>query len=100
MQNRSNANSLSNKTGSKIKWRTILGLILMYIAMWFNWQWAWGILFLIWVIPDIYTGNTYFIEYIEKKSSPILYWVIVVSWILMALYSMASLFYPELNNYQ
>ncbi len=74
------------------KWRTIIALLLMYIAILMNWQWAWGILFLLWVIPDVLTGITYFIEPIEKKENPLLYWVIVISWILMALYSISTLF--------
>lgn len=77
---------------SNIKWRTIIALILMYIAMFMNWEWAWGILFLFWVIPDIFSGVTYFIEPIEKKQNPILYWIIVVSWILMAIYAFSVLF--------
>lgn len=75
-----------------IKWRTIIALVLMYIAMIMNWTWAWGVLFLLWVIPDILTGTTYFIEPIEKKENPILYWVIIVSWILMGAYSISTLF--------
>ena len=75
-----------------IKWRTIIALVLMYIAIIMNWQWAWGILFLLWVIPDILTGMTYFIEPIEKKEHPLLYWVIIASWILMAFYSVSTLF--------
>ena len=82
------------------KWRTILGLIFIYIAMWFDWQWAWGVLFLLWVIPDLMTGVTYFMEPIEKKEHSVLYWIIIVSWILMSLYSIASLFVPELAYYQ
>ena len=56
-----------------IKWRTIIGLIFIYLAVWFNWQWAWGILFLLWVIPDLFTGVTYFMEPIEKTENPVLY---------------------------
>ncbi len=77
---------------SDIKWRTIIALILMYIAMFMNWEWAWGILFLFWVIPDLFSGVTYFIEPIDKRHHPILYWIIVVSWILMAIYSFSVLF--------
>lgn len=88
----------SNTTS--FKWRTILGLIFIYIAVWFNLQWAWGILFLIWVIPDLITGVTHFMEPIAKKEHPFLYWIIIVSWILMSLYSMATLFIPELAYYQ
>jgi len=75
-----------------IKWRTIIALVLMYIAMLMNWTWAWGILFLLWVVPDILSGMTYFIEPIEKKEHPLLYWIIIVSWILMAVYSFSTLF--------
>jgi hypothetical protein len=79
-------------TTSNIKWRTIIALILMYIAMFMNWEWAWGILFLFWVIPDLFTGVTYFIEPIDKKQNPYLYWVIIISWILMAIYAFSILF--------
>lgn len=75
----------------KTKWRTIIALIIMYITVYFDWQWAWGVLFLIWVVPDIFTGTTYFIEPINRKENPILYWVIIVSWILMAFYSISTL---------
>jgi len=91
---------MAKSNSSSFKWRTILGLFCVYIAMWFNWQWAWGILFLLWVIPDMITGVTYFMEPIEKKEHPILYWMIIFSWILMSLYSIASLFFPEWKYYQ
>ncbi len=81
-----------------IKWRTITALVLMYIAILMNWEWAWGILFLFWVIPDIFSGVTYFIEPIIKKENPMLYWVIIVSWILMAVYSLSTLFL-DFNKY-
>jgi hypothetical protein len=71
----------------------------MYIAMFMNWEWAWGILFLFWVIPDIFSGVTYFIEPIEKRQNPILYWIIVVSWILMAIYSFSVLFIDYARYY-
>lgn len=82
-----------------LKWRSILGLILVYLAVFFNWQWFWGILFLLWVIPDLITGTTYFMEPISKKENPLLYWLIMGSWILMTVYLIATLFVPELKYY-
>ena len=67
-----------------VKWRTIVALILMYVAIFMNWEWAWGVLFLYWVIPDLFSGVTYFVEPIYKKENPNLYWIIIFSWILMA----------------
>ncbi|MDT7832617.1 hypothetical protein RQM59_09510 [Flavobacteriaceae bacterium S356] len=77
---------------SNIKWRTIVALILVYIAVFMNWEWMWGVLFFYWVIPDIFSGVTYFVEPIYKKETSNLYWVIILSWILMAFYSLSTLF--------
>jgi len=74
------------------KWRTVVALILMYLIFLMNWEWMWGILFLFWVIPDLFSGSTYFIEPIHKKEHPWLYWIIVFSWILMAVLSISTLF--------
>ena len=77
---------------NKIKWRTILGLILVWVATIFNWQWVWGILFLIWIIPDFFTGVTYFIEPITKKDNPLLYWLIIISWVALSVLTVATIF--------
>jgi hypothetical protein len=75
-----------------LKWRTIAALILMYVALFMNWEWMWGILFLVWVIPDMYSEVTYFIEPIAKKENPTVYWMVIITWILLALYSLSTLF--------
>ncbi len=93
IQKRKAVSSLANKKISNTKWRTIIGLILMYVIILMDWQWAWGILFLIWVIPDLFRGTTYFIEPIDKAENAWLYWVIVISWIWMALISLSTLFF-------
>ncbi|OSY87520.1 hypothetical protein WH52_11240 [Tenacibaculum holothuriorum] len=67
----------------------LIGVILIFIL---NWQWAWGILFLYWVIPDIFRGVTYFIEPVERERNPLLFWSIVISWIIMSLFSLSTLF--------
>lgn len=63
-----------------------MGLILLYVAVFFNYSWIWGVLFLFWVIPDIFTKVTYFIEPIERITHPILYWFIILSWLWMSVY--------------
>ena len=74
--------SAQDKPGyGKVKWRTILGLLLMYVAVAFNWQWIWGAFCLYWIIPDFFTGVTYFIEPISRKENPILYWLIMITWV-------------------
>ena len=81
------------KTNKPIKWRTLVGLILLATGVAVNWTWIWGLLFLFWVIPDLFTGRTYFIEEIRKDKNPILYWIIVVGWMLLSLYYFSDLAY-------
>ncbi len=82
-----------------LKWRTIIGLILVYASMWFNWPWIWGIIALFWVIPDLITGTTFFMEPISKYENPFLYWIIVITWLSMSVYFLALFFYPDLQLY-
>ena len=86
-------------TQQTTKWRALIGLIILYIAMWYDWQWIWGILFLMWVIPDIFSGITYFIEPVDKENHPLLYWAIIVSWILLRIASFLYAIFPEWRQY-
>lgn len=89
-----NTNSTSS---SLIQWRVWIGLFFVILMSVMNWQWAWGILFLIWVIPDIRNRVTYFIEPVQRDESPFLYWTIVYTWILLSLFSLSTLFI-DYNN--
>ncbi|MEM9916297.1 MAG: VOC family protein [Planctomycetota bacterium] len=80
------------------KWRTILGLILVYVAVLSEASWVWGVLFLIWVLPDLKTGTTYFIEPVPRREHPALYWIIVVTWIAMSAYMLAAGLWPGIAN--
>lgn len=75
------------------KWRSVLGLLLVYIAVFLNWPWLWGVLFLFWIIPDFFTGETSFIELIKRQENPILYWTILLTWLVLSLYLLATLFF-------
>lgn len=90
--------NVSSSTKTSFQWRPFIALIGVYIVFLFDWQWAWGILFLYWVIPDLFRGVTYFIEPVEREYSPFLYWTIVVSWIIMSLISLSTLFI-DFNNF-
>ena len=89
----------TRKNTTPTKWRSIIGLCFIYIALWFDWQWAWGILFLLWIIPDLFSGVTHFMEPIEKKDHPLLYWMIAVTWLLFSFLYLSTLFYPEWKYY-
>lgn len=72
------------------KWKALLGLIIVWWAVMTEANWLWGILFLLWVIPDLRARATHFLEYITAKDNPILYWAIMGSWLLFAGYLILS----------
>ena len=87
----------SSIPSKKVQWRVWIGVLFVILITIMNWQWAWGILFLIWVIPDLTNRVTYFIEPVERDQNPLLYWIIVVTWILLSLLSLSTLFI-DYNN--
>jgi len=70
-----------HRDGGKSKWRTIVGLLIVYVAAVVNWQWIWGVFSLYWITLDFFTGVTYFIEPVYRENNPILYWVILMTWV-------------------
>lgn len=78
-----------------LKWRAGVGIGLVYVAVVMNLTWVWGIIFLVWVIPDLKTGSTYFFEAIHRKQNPIMYWIIVGSWLWLSLFLFSGIFYPD-----
>lgn len=45
-----------------------------------------GLLFLFWVVPDLRSGRTHFLELVERRSNPAVYWLIIGTWIVLSLY--------------
>ncbi len=91
-----NMNNMAT-TESNFKWRALIGLVFIYVAVFMNWNWVWGILFLIWVLPDLLTGLTHFMEPVERSKNPFMYWAIMGTWILLSVYLIATLFFPKLD---
>ncbi len=68
------------------KWRTLVALAIIYLAVVMNWQWVWGLLFLMWTVPALYSGRTTLVETVDRDDSPILFWVIIATWLVLSLY--------------
>ncbi len=76
------------------KWKAILGLVLIYLAVGLQLMWLWGVIILCWVIPDLRRGSTHLFELVSKQKNPYTYWFICVTWVIMAV---ALLLQPLLN---
>ena len=68
----------------------ILALTVLLVGTYFNWNWPWGALFLFWTIPAIYAGEIHLITPVTKKANPALFWTILVTWIALSVFMIAS----------
>lgn len=71
---------------STVKWKTLLAMLFLAVAMWMGWSEAWGLLFLFWCGVAIRNREAFLVERIRYCDSPILFVIIVGFW------SMAGLF--------
>ena len=71
---------------NELKWKTILGLVVLWVGVLLNWNWVWGVLFILWTLPALYSGRTYFVEEIDRDDHPVLFWMLVGTWILLSVY--------------
>lgn len=73
-----------SKTRSPIAWRSLLGLGMIFLELWLNTGIIWGVFMLLWAIMGIQTGQTYILEILERQKHPILFWVTIFLWLLIA----------------
>lgn len=69
-----------------IKWRAIIGIILVMAGIIFNWSILFGVLYITWAIMDIQSGYAFILEDVSRAENPILYWITVMIWLLSGLY--------------
>ncbi|PAB59057.1 B12-binding domain-containing radical SAM protein [Anaeromicrobium sediminis] len=79
--------SMAFTNPSDFKWRTFLALGLIATSLFMNWNWIWSVFFLYWAILDIKSGYTFSVEPISRNENPILYWLIIILWLGLAIYS-------------
>ena len=82
--------SSPSPSNSSFKWRALLGLVFVAIATLFELNWVWGAFFLFWVMPDLKARSTHFLEYVAKDENPVIYWLIMGTWIFLSLYLLLS----------
>ncbi|MEM8560052.1 MAG: VOC family protein [Bacteroidota bacterium] len=73
-------------TSSGVKWKALLGLVFIVVAVVLGLDWVWGVLFLLWALADVRLGATHFIEVVERRRNPVVFWLLVGTWVSLAAY--------------
>lgn len=67
-------------------WRAWLGLLCIWLAVYFDVQAFWGVLFLVWTWPTIRNARADFVDAVPRKEHPLLYWTLVSTWVVLSLW--------------
>ena len=65
-----------------IKWRALVGLVCILIAVVFEITWLWGLIIIAWALPDIFSGHTHLFEPVSRTQNPITFWLITLTWMI------------------
>ena len=77
------------------KWLTVIALPVLLISTYYGFYAAWGLLFIFWGITSTLSGEVFLIEPVNRRSHPVLFWLISAMWIgFGVLYGLADI-YPE-----
>ena len=80
---------------SQSKLPTVVALAALLIATWMDWQWVWGVFFLYWAVLGIMTGQAFVVRTVDQDESPLLFWLISVTWLVVAALSIFYDLFPE-----
>ena len=65
-------------------WLTWVALATIWCAALLDQVWIFSLLLIAWVIFDLRTGESLFIQRITRREQPVTYWIILLSWIAFA----------------
>lgn len=74
---------------------TVLALAVLLGATFVGWYWVWGVFFLYWAVFGIVRGEAFVVQPVSRDESPILFWLISVSWVVLAGLTIFYDFFPE-----
>ncbi len=80
---------------SQSKLPTVVALAALLIATWMDWQWVWGVFFLYWAVLGIMTGQAFVVRTVDQDESPLLFWMISVTWLVLSALSIFYDLFPE-----
>ncbi len=73
------------RTSGRVRWFTLVAIAIVLVAVIFDLQWVWGLLFLFWAAPSLFTGETFLVEPVRRTENPWLFWTIVTLWLSLSL---------------
>lgn len=73
---------------------TVVALTVLLAATLIGWYWVWGIFFLYWAVSGIVTGHAFVVQTVYRDQSPVLFWLISITWLVLAGLTIFYDFFP------
>ena len=71
------------------KRKTCLTLAVLLVAALLDWNWPWSLIFVYWTLEAVRDRETYLVEEVPRDAYPVLFWLIVFTWLASAAYLLA-----------
>lgn len=72
------------------KWKTIVALALLVLAVIFEWNWFWAFFILMGLLNVLKSKTIHFVEEVSLEETPRLYWIMISIWSFLALFSILN----------
>lgn len=69
-----------------VKWRSILGIVIVVCAIALNMPILFGLLYILWAIQEMVYGEAYILENVSKRENKVLFYIIVLLWLFYGVY--------------
>lgn len=85
--------SYRRRTG-ETKVPTVIGLVVLLVATFFDWYWVWGLLFLYWSVVSIGAGQVFLVQTVRRDENPYLFWSVSALWLVLAILVIGTDLFP------
>jgi len=73
----------------RVPWKTVVALAGLGVAFFFEFYWVMSLVYLAWAVSALRYRTAYFVEEIPRSRHPIIYWIIVLLWLFLAVWTAA-----------
>ncbi len=69
---------------AETKFPTVVVLLVLLAATYFDWYWVWGMLYLYWGVMSLVDGQVYLVQTVRREENPYLFWSVTAMWLILA----------------
>ena len=81
----------------KTKSPTVVSLVVLVVATYFDWYWVWGLLYLYWAVQSVGVGEAFLVQTVRRDGNPVLFWSVSAMWFILAVLVIVTDLFPGVD---